>query len=119
MATLLELIGLARSTYYYLDANPKIDRQADCRKDIVDICNGAKMRYGYRRVAALLRRRTGIRIADKTVLKVMREEGMQCGSRRKRKYRSYHGAAQSECAESARQTIQLEFTHDQARHRRD
>ena len=39
----------------------------------------SQFRYGYRRVADTLRKATGIRIADKTVLKVMREEGCCAG----------------------------------------
>ena len=38
-----------------------------------------------------MRKATGVRIADKTVLKVMREEGLLCRTRRRRKYRSYMG----------------------------
>ncbi len=38
-----------------------------------------------------MRKATGVRIADKTVLKVMREEGLLCRTRRHRKYRSYMG----------------------------
>ena len=49
------------------------------------------VRYGYRRVADTLRKATGVRIADKTVLKVMREEGLLCRTRRRKKRRSYMG----------------------------
>lgn len=38
-----------------------------------------------------MRKATGIRIADKTALKVMREEGLLRRTRRRRKYRSYMG----------------------------
>ena len=38
-----------------------------------------------------MRKKTGIRIADKTALKVMREEGLLCRTRRRRKHRSYMG----------------------------
>lgn len=91
LSTLLELIGMPRSTYYYHEANPLSDRQATERPTIVEICEKSRFRYGYRRVADTLRKATGIRIADKTVLKVMREEGLLCRTRRRRKYRSYMG----------------------------
>lgn len=91
LSTLLELIGMPRSTYYYHEANPPSDRQATERPTIVEICEKSRFRYGYRRVADTLRKATGIRIADKTVLKVMREEGLLCRTRRRRKYRSYMG----------------------------
>lgn len=38
-----------------------------------------------------MRKKTGIRIADKTALKAMREEGLPCRTRRRRKYRSSMG----------------------------
>ena len=82
---------MPRSTYYYHEANPPSDRQATERPAIVEICEKSQFRYGYRRVADTLRKATGIRIADKTVLKVMREEGLLCRTRRRRKYRSYMG----------------------------
>ena len=91
LSTLLELIGMPRSTYYYHEANPPSDRQATERPAIVEICKKSQFRYGYRRVADTLRKATGARIADKTVLKVMREEGLLCRTRRRRKYRSYMG----------------------------
>lgn len=91
LSTLLELIGMPRSTYYYHEANPPSDRQAAERPAIVEICEKSQFRYGYRRVADTLRKAAGVRIADKTVLKVMREEGLLCRTRRRRKYRSYMG----------------------------
>ena len=91
LSTLLELIGMPRSTYYYHEANPPSDRQATERPAIVEICEKSQFRYGCRRVADTLRKATGVRIADKTVLKVMREEGLLCRTRRRRKYRSYMG----------------------------
>ena len=84
---------MPRSTYYYREANPPSDRQAAERPAIVEICEKSQFRYRYRRVADTLRKATGVRIADKTVLKVMREEGLVCWTRRRRKYRSYMGQA--------------------------
>lgn len=40
-----------------------------------------------------MRKSTGIRIADKTVLKAMRGEGLLCRTRRRRRYRSCMGQA--------------------------
>lgn len=91
LSTLLKLMGMSRSTYYCHEANPPSDRQATERPVIAGICERSQFRYGYRRVAAALRKAAGIRIADKTVLKVMREEGLLCRTRRRRRYRSYMG----------------------------
>ncbi len=62
---------MPRSTYCHHEANPPSDRQATERPTIVEICEKSQFRYGYRRVADTLRKATGVRIADKTVLKVM------------------------------------------------
>ena len=82
---------MSRSTYYYHETHETADRQSLERPVIREICLGADMRYGYRRVASELKRRTGLCLSGKTVLKVMREEGLTCARRRRRKYRSYAG----------------------------
>lgn len=86
-------MGMPRSTYYYHGADPPSDRQATERPVIAGICERSRFRYGYRRVAAALRKAAGIRIADKAVLKVMRGEGLLCRTRRRRRYRSCMGRA--------------------------
>ena len=55
------------------------------------ICEKSRFRYGYRRVADTLRKATGIRVADKTAPRAMREEGLPCRTRRRRRHRSYMG----------------------------
>ena len=54
---------MPRSTYYCHEANPPSDRQAAERPAIAEICERFRFRYGYRRVAAALRKATGVRIA--------------------------------------------------------
>ena len=51
LSTLLKLMGMSRSTYYYHEANPPSDRQATERPVIAGICERSRFRYGYRRVA--------------------------------------------------------------------
>ena len=91
LKTLLGLIGMSRSTYYYRETHEAADRQSLERPVIREICLVADMRYGYRRAASELKRRTGLCLSGKTVLKVMREEGLTCARRRRRKYCSYAG----------------------------
>lgn len=91
LSTLPELIGMPRSAYYRHEANPPSDRQATERPTIVEICEKSQFRYGYRRVADTLRKATGIRIADKTARKAVREEGLPCRARRRRRRRSCMG----------------------------
>lgn len=82
---------MQRSAYCCHEANPPSDRQATERPTIAGICEKSRFRYGYRRVADTLRKATGIRIADKTALKAVREEGLLLRTRRRRKRRSYMG----------------------------
>ena len=44
LSTLLELIGMPRSSYYYHEANPPSDRQAAERPAIVEICEKSQFR---------------------------------------------------------------------------
>ena len=62
---------------------------------IAGICEKSRFRYGYRRVADTLRKAAGIRIADKTAHKAVREEGLLCRARRRRRRRSCMGRAGS------------------------
>ena len=79
------------STYCHREANPPSDRQAAERPAIAGICEKSRFRYGYRRVADTLRKATGFRIADKTAPRAMREEGLPCRTRRRRRHRSHMG----------------------------
>ncbi|WP_417753473.1 transposase [Slackia sp.] len=58
---------------------PPSDRQAAERPAIAGICEKSRFRYGCRRVADTLRKAAGIRIADKTALKAVREGGCCSG----------------------------------------
>ncbi|WP_297632924.1 IS3 family transposase [uncultured Slackia sp.] len=65
------------------------------RPAIAGICEKSRFRYGYRRVADTLRKAAGIRIADKTALKAVREEGLLLRARRRRRRRFRMGRAGS------------------------
>jgi putative transposase len=76
-------LAISRSSLYY---RPRARRsRADRRWDeeIVAAC-GAKPAYGYRRVSWWLRRKEGLRVNRKRVLRVMRERGLLVRSRRLR-----------------------------------
>ena len=45
---------------------------------------------GHRQIAMCLRAERGVRIADKTALKMMREMGVRCGIRRETDYHRYN-----------------------------
>ena len=91
LAVLLEIAGLARSTYYYHQARQhRPDPQAALKIAIRQTCDQAHGRYGHRRIHACLVR-DGWRVAKKTVLALMRQLGLVCRVRRKKRYGAYRG----------------------------
>lgn len=90
---LLQIAGLARSTFFYHQARlNRPDPQADLKAAITTVFKKAKRRYGHRRVHAVLAGQ-GWQVAKKTVLKLMRRLGLDCPVRRKKRYNSYRGEA--------------------------
>jgi transposase InsO family protein len=89
---LLEVAGMARSTFYYHNkASKKSDKYAGKKESIVKIYHEHKGRYGYRRITGEMKKQ-GLTINHKTVLRLMGECGIKCQVRL-RKYRSYKGDA--------------------------
>lgn len=89
LSDLLECAGLARSTYYYELAHPKRPTRPELWDAAREIFSRTPNGCGHRQVAMCLRAELGARIANKTVLKMMREMGMGCGIRRKTGHRRY------------------------------
>ena len=81
---------MARSTYYYYVNQKNIDKY-ECEKiAITELFNKNKCRYGYRRITIELKN-IGYTINHKTVLKLMRELGLQAKQSKNSKYHSYKG----------------------------
>ena len=79
-----------RSTYYYYVNQKNIDKY-ECEKiAITELFNKNKCRYGYRRITIELKN-IGYTINHKTVLKLMRELGLQAKQSKNSKYHSYKG----------------------------
>ncbi|MFJ2668397.1 IS3 family transposase, partial [Nocardia fluminea] len=90
---LLDVAGLARSTFFYHQARlASADPYAEIKTAIREAFEGARGRYGHRRIHHCLRR-SGWTVAKKTVLKLMRGLGLVCRVRRRRKYNSYRSEA--------------------------
>ncbi|WP_371369870.1 IS3 family transposase [Sporomusa rhizae] len=90
VSELIKIAGMARSTYYYcLKSINKPDQYAQIKKEILEIWQANKGRYGYRRITFELR--TRYTINHKTVQKLMGALGLKSLVRIKR-YRSYKGA---------------------------
>jgi len=88
---LLQIAGLPRSTFY--DHRRRLSRgdtNTDIKEAIRDAFEAANSAYGHRRIRAVLTRQ-GWRVSKKTVLKLMRELGLQCPVRRRKRYNSFRG----------------------------
>ncbi len=90
MKDLLQLSGLARSTFYYYLKHQNSDKYEKEKQEISDIFNTNKGRYGYRRILFVLRCR-GYSINHKTVLKLMHSLDLKGKQRKNDKYHSYKG----------------------------
>ena len=102
---LLNIIKLARSTYYYqLKQLDKSDKNHDIKDEIQAIFTEHKGNYGYRRMTLELRNR-GYIVNHKKVQRLMRVLGLSARIRRKRKYSSYQG----EVGKKADNLIQRQF----------
>ena len=105
LETLLKIIKLARSTYYYqLKQLDKGDKNHDIKAEIQSIYTEHKGNYGYRRMTLELRNR-GFVVNHKKVQRLMKILGLSARIRRKRKYSSYQG----EIGKKADNLIQRQF----------
>ena len=104
---MLEKLDLKRSTFYYYLSHPKRDCYADVRPLVREAFSRTANGMGYRQVALVLRNEQGLCISGKTVLHLMREEGLRCAIRRKR-YSSYRG----EQGEAAGNVLGRDFCAD-------
>ena len=91
LKALLQLAGLPRSTfYYYLHQSQNPAKYQMVKEQIVIIFNENEKRYGYRRITKELHN-NDICVNHKTVRKLMKQLGLVCQVRAKRKYSSYKG----------------------------
>jgi len=102
---LLQIAALPRSTFY--DHRRRLSRddiRADLKEAICDAFTAAKSAYGHRRIRAVLRRK-GWQVSKKTVLKLMRQLGLQCPVRHRKRYNSFRG----EVGEAADNLLNRQF----------
>ena len=101
---MLQLSGLARSTYYYYLKNPIRDKYEAEKQEIQEIYRTNNGIYGYRRVESVMRNR-GYTLNHKTVLKLMKSLGLKGKQRKNEKYHSYKG----EVGKIAENILQRDF----------
>ncbi|MEE0262619.1 MAG: IS3 family transposase [Collinsella sp.] len=87
---LLACTELKRSTYYYALAHPPRPTRPELREVAAEIFSRTANGCGHRQIAMCLRAEEGAVIANKTVLKMMREMGIRCGIRRETAYHRYN-----------------------------
>ena len=87
---MLQLSGLARSTFYYYLKHLDTDKYKYERQEIQEIYNTNKGRYGYRRITIAMRNK-GYIINHKTVQKLMNNLGLKGKQSKNGKYHSYKG----------------------------
>ncbi|WP_270254374.1 IS3 family transposase [Collinsella intestinalis] len=90
LADLLAAASLPRSTYYHALAHPRAATRPGLRGRVAEIFGRLPNGVGHRQIAMELRAVDGERVADKTVLKMMREMGLRCGIRRETDYHRYN-----------------------------
>jgi len=87
---LLQLSGLARSTFYYYLKHQNTDKYANAKRDIIEAFTQHKGRYGYRRIMTIMRKK-GYALNHKTIQKLMKTLGLKGKQRKNDKYHSYKG----------------------------
>lgn len=111
LADLLEAAGLARSSYYYALAHPKAPTRPELREAVGEIFSRTPNGCGHRQIAMCLRAERAVRIAGKTVLKIMHEAGISCGIRRETDYHRYN-SYRGEVGETFGNAIGRDFAAD-------
>ena len=87
---MLRLSGLARSTFYYYLKQLNTDKYECEKREIQEIFDANKGRYGYRRISLAMRNK-GYTINHKTVLKLMKSLKLRGKQSKNGKYHSYKG----------------------------
>lgn len=81
------LLAIAPSSYHYHHARLGVDKYAGLRAEVAGAFADSKGRYGYRRIKAVLK--TGV--SEKSVRRIMAEEGLVAHVPKRRRYSSYEG----------------------------
>ena len=91
LSELLAELDLARSSYFYhCGQMRRPDKYADARVAMSDVFQSNHRCYGYRRLRAALGRRQ-VRLSEKVVQRLMKQECLVVAANKKRRYGSYLG----------------------------
>jgi putative transposase len=101
------LVSLARSTHRYRAR--KADRDAELRQQLKELA-AKRMRFGYRRLTAMLERQ-GVEANHKKIYRLYREEGLAMRIRQRRRIR-WNGAVAAPAARKANERWSIDFLSD-------
>ena len=91
LSLLLKKLDISKSSYCYQHKTQNLPyKYEEIKNKIIELFNENKGRYGYRRINALLRKES-IRISEKIVRIIMKENNLIVKSRKAKKYSSYKG----------------------------
>lgn len=91
LTELLGAVGLPRSSFFYhLARLPGADKYSDVRRAMVDIFERNYRCYGYRRMRASLTGQS-VKLSEKVVRRLMKQEALAPVMRKRRRYGSYMG----------------------------
>lgn len=91
LSELLEALGLARSSYFYHRARMQVtEKYTEVRRAMADIFERNHRCYGYRRMRASLSRQR-MRLSEKVVQRLMKQECLVVAKPKRRRYGSYLG----------------------------
>jgi transposase InsO family protein/transposase-like protein len=91
LSILLKRLALSKSSYYYQKSVPAgKDKYPAVRERIKELFVDNRSCYGYRRIHALLKK-DGRTVSEKIVRKIMKEEDLTMGAKKRKKYSSYQG----------------------------
>lgn len=88
---LLKKLNLAKSSYYYQEKTIYAeDKYSNLHKRIIHLFHENRDIFGYRRIHMLLHRE-GIKVSEKVVRRIMKQEKLIIRRKRRQKYNSYKG----------------------------
>lgn len=91
LPNLLTVLHCSRSSYYYQKKTAKRQvKYYSAKEKIQAIFEENHRRYGYRRIHAALSKE-GLRLSEKIIRRIMKQEKLQVIAKRQRAYRSYQG----------------------------
>lgn len=89
LSHILKHLGISRSTYYYNKGKPVKNTRPELWASVRNIFERTRNGCGHRQIAMALRAENNVKIANKTVLKMMKEMGLLCFIRRETSYKKY------------------------------